>query len=90
MNVAEILDWSVALVPVLLMALVFTWLDVFKLMSPWEMIACLLLGMFAALVAWPVSGRMLDTLPMGYSTYSRLVAPWIEEGLKALAISLCS
>ena len=80
MNVAEILDWSVALVPVLLMALVFTWLDVFKLMSPWEMIACLLLGMFAALVAWPVSGRMLDTLPMGYSIYSRLVAPWIEEG----------
>lgn len=88
MNFAEILDWSVALVPVLLMALVFTWLDVFKLMSPWEMIACLLLGMFAALVAWPVSGRMLDTLPMGYSTYSRLVAPWIEEGLKALAIAL--
>jgi RsiW-degrading membrane proteinase PrsW (M82 family) len=87
-NLAEILDWSVALVPVLLMALVFTWLDVFKLMSPWEMIACLLLGMVAALAAWPVSGQMLDTLPMGYSFYSRMVAPWIEEALKGLALAL--
>lgn len=88
MNLAEILDWSVALVPVLLMALIFTWLDVFKLMSPWEMIGCLLLGTVAALVAWPISGRMLDTLPIGYSFYSRMVAPWIEEALKGLALAL--
>ena len=40
----ELIDWAVALVPVLLMALLFAWLDVFKLMSVWEMIACLLLG----------------------------------------------
>ncbi len=88
MNLAEIFDWSVALVPVLLMALLFAWLDVFKLMSPWEMIGCLLLGMVAALAAWPVSGQMLDTLPMGYSFYSRIVAPWIEEALKGLALAL--
>lgn len=88
MNPAELLDWSVALIPVLIMALLFAWLDVFKLMSPWEMIACLLLGMVAALVAWPISGRMLDTLPIGYSFYSRIVAPWIEEALKGLALTL--
>ena len=74
----ELIDWSVALIPVLLMAGLFAWLDVFKLMSPWEMIGCLLLGCVAALIAWPVSGQMLDTLPMGYSFYSRIVAPWIE------------
>ena len=84
----EILDWSVALIPVLLMAVLFAWLDVFKLMSPWEMIGCLLLGMVAALVAWPLSGQMLDTLPMGYSFYSRIVAPWIEEALKGIALAL--
>ena len=67
MTLADILDWPIALIPVLVMALLFAWLDVCKLMSPWEMIACLLLGMVAALAAWPVSGRMLDTLPMGYS-----------------------
>ena len=88
MNPAEIFDWSVALVPVLLMALLFAWLDVFKLMSVWEMIGCLLLGMVAALAAWPISGRMLDTLPIGYSFYSRMVAPWIEEALKGLALAL--
>lgn len=88
MTAAEFLDWSVALVPVLLMAILFAWLDVFKLMSPWEMIACVLLGMVAALAAWPVSGQMLDTLPMGYSFYSRIVAPWIEEALKGLALAL--
>jgi RsiW-degrading membrane proteinase PrsW (M82 family) len=88
MNPAEILDWSVALVPVVLMASLFAWLDVFKLMSVWEMMGCLLLGMVAALVAWPISGRMLDTLPIGYSFYSRMVAPWIEEALKGLTLAL--
>ena len=53
------------------MAVLFAWLDVFKLMSVWEMIGCLLLGAVAALLAWPLSGQMLDTLPMGYSFYSR-------------------
>ena len=84
----EPVDWAVALIPVLGMALLFAWLDVFKLMSPWEMIACLLLGAVAALVAWPISGRMLDTLPIGYSFYSRMIAPWIEEALKGAALAL--
>jgi RsiW-degrading membrane proteinase PrsW (M82 family) len=87
MNPAEILDWSVALIPVLVMAMLFAWLDVFKLMSGWEMIALLLLGAAAALLAWPISGRMLDTLPIGYSFYSRIVAPWIEEALKGIALA---
>jgi RsiW-degrading membrane proteinase PrsW (M82 family) len=84
----EPVDWAVALIPVLGMAVLFAWLDVFKLMSPWEMIGCLLLGAVAALIAWPISGRMLDTLPIGYSFYSRLIAPWIEEALKGAALAL--
>ncbi len=88
MSAAELLDWSVALVPVLVMAALFAWLDVFKLMSVWEMIGCVLLGTVAALAAWPLAGQMLDTLPMGYSFYSRIVAPWIEEALKGVALAL--
>ena len=84
----ELVDWTVALIPVLMMAALFAWLDVFKLMSVWEMIGCLLLGAVAALAAWPLSGQMLDTLPMGYSFYSRIVAPWIEEALKGIALAL--
>ncbi len=86
--IAEWIDWSLALVPVLLMAALFAWLDVFKLMSKAEMIGLLLLGGAAALAAWPISGQMLDHLPMGFSFYSRVVAPWIEEALKGLAVVL--
>jgi RsiW-degrading membrane proteinase PrsW (M82 family) len=86
--IAEALDWSVALVPVLLMVLLFSWLDVFKVMAPREMVGPLIMGGFAALVAWPISGQLLDNLPMGYSFYSRVVAPWIEEALKTLPIAL--
>jgi len=88
MILAEIFDWSIALVPVLLMAALFAWLDVFKLMSVREMLGLLLLGAVAALIAWPVSGRVLDNLPMGYSFYSRMVAPWIEEALKGAALAV--
>ena len=88
MNIAEVIDWSLALVPVLLMAALFAWLDIFKLMSVWEMLGLLLLGGVTALAAWPISGQMLDALPMGFSFYSKMVAPWIEEALKGLAIVL--
>ena len=86
MLVAEIIDWSVALVPVLVMVGLFIWLDVFKLMTIWETLGLLLLGALAALAAYPVSGVFLDQLPLGFSTYSRFAAPWIEELLKGLVI----
>jgi RsiW-degrading membrane proteinase PrsW (M82 family) len=82
----EIIDWSVALLPVLLMLALFIWLDVFKLMSLLETVGLLLLGAVAALGAYPLSGVFLDTLPLGFSAYSRFVAPWIEEALKAAMI----
>ena len=88
MIIAETIDWSLALVPVLLMAAVFAWLDVFKLMSKAEMAGLLILGGLTAAVAYPISGQMLDNLPMGFSFYSRVVAPWIEEALKGLAVVL--
>ncbi len=88
MSLAEILNWSVALIPVLVMVVLFAWLDVFKLMAPRELVGPLIMGGFMALVAWPISGQMLDTLPMGYSFYSRMVAPWIEEALKAVPVMI--
>ena len=78
--------WGVALIPVLVMLGLFVWLDAFALMSLKEVLLLLFLGALAALAAWPVSGRLLDTLPIGFSLYSRFVAPWIEEALKALVM----
>lgn len=86
MEVGEIIDWSLALVPVLMLTAAFIWLDVFKLVGLWETVGLLFLGGAAAIVAYPVSGAFLDTLPIGFSTYSRFAAPWIEEALKAIAI----
>ena len=80
------IDWLLALVPALLMVGLFVWLDVFKLMSLKEILLLLLLGGATALLAYPISGRLIDQLPLGFSFYSRFVAPWIEEGLKALAL----
>jgi RsiW-degrading membrane proteinase PrsW (M82 family) len=85
---AEAAHWGLALVPVLVLLALFVWLDAFKLMSFREIVLLLLLGGLAALAAWPVAGRMLDTLPIGYSNYSRFIAPWIEEALKAILMVL--
>jgi RsiW-degrading membrane proteinase PrsW (M82 family) len=84
--VTEGLHWGLALVPVLALLAIFVWLDAFALMSLKEILVLLLLGAIGALVAWPVSGKMLDTLPIGFSFYSRFIAPWIEEAIKALLV----
>jgi RsiW-degrading membrane proteinase PrsW (M82 family) len=84
--VTEALHWGVALIPVLVMLGVFVRLDAFALMSWKEVLVLLVLGAIGALAAYPISGRMLDTLPIGFSLYSRFVAPWIEEAIKAVLI----
>src|SRR5947209_6549927 len=80
---AQAAHWGLAIVPVLALLAVFEWLDAFKLMSRRETLGLLALGAIAALLSYPISGRFLDTLPIGYSAYSRFVAPWLEEALKA-------
>lgn len=80
----EGLHWGVALIPVLVMLGVFIRLDAFALMSRTEVAILLVLGAIGALAAYPISGRMLDTLPIGFSLYSRFIAPWIEEAIKAV------
>jgi RsiW-degrading membrane proteinase PrsW (M82 family) len=86
MDIGTIINWLLALTPVLILVLAFLWLDVFHLLS-WRAIAWLLvLGGTTALVSYPISGSALDALPIGFSNYSRFVAPWIEEALKGLVV----
>jgi len=82
----EGLHWGLALLPVLVLLAVFVWLDAFALMSFKEIAVLLVLGGLGAVAAYPVSGKMLDTLPIGFSLYSRFIAPWIEEAIKALIV----
>src|SRR5207237_2820580 len=53
-----------------------------------ELLLLLVLGGIAAVAVYPISGRLIDTLPIGFSNYSRFVAPWIEEAFKAAIIIL--
>ncbi|MES2135526.1 MAG: PrsW family glutamic-type intramembrane protease [Pseudomonadota bacterium] len=78
--------WGLALVPVLVLLAVFIWLDAFALMRLREVLVLLVLGGLAAVAAYPISGRMIDTLPIGFNFYSRFIAPWIEEALKAIVM----
>jgi len=86
MGIEALLAWSLALVPVLVLTGVFIWLDAFKLVTFWEVMGLLLLGGLVAGATYPLSGAFLDTLPIGFSAYSRFVAPWIEEALKAVVV----
>jgi RsiW-degrading membrane proteinase PrsW (M82 family) len=86
MGLETLVAWSFALVPVLVMTAVFIWLDVFKLVTLWETMGLLALGGLVAAAAYPLSGVFLDQLPIGFSLYSRFVAPWIEEALKAIVV----
>ena len=84
--VAEFAHWGIALVPVLVMLAIFVWLDAFELMSFREILLLLVLGGFSAVAVYPISGRLIDTLPIGFSGYSRFVAPWLEEASKAVVM----
>src|SRR5687768_7682396 len=86
MEIDVILSWSLALVPVLVLTAVFIWLDIFKLVTFRETMGLLLLGGLVAGATYPLSGAFLDRLPIGFTTYSKFVAPWIEEALKALVV----
>lgn len=86
MLTTSVAHWAIALLPVLVLLLVFDRLDALKLVTLRELAGLLVLGAIAALMAWPISGRVLDALPIGFSTYSRFVAPWDEEALKAMMI----
>jgi RsiW-degrading membrane proteinase PrsW (M82 family) len=82
--VTQAAHWGLALIPVLVLLAVFVRLDAFKLMSLKEVLLLLFVGGVSAIAAYPVSGRLLDALPIGFSMYSRFVAPWIEEAIKAI------
>ena len=88
MLLVQAVHWAVALIPVLILLSIFVWLDAFALMTVLEVLVLLAIGGVAAGVAYPISGRFIDILPIGFSNYSRFIAPWIEEALKGVGIVL--
>lgn len=77
---------AVALAPVIVLVVAFERLDVFRLVSTGTVIVYLLAGATLAALSYVSNAHVLDGLPIGFTDYSRYVAPVIEELMKALPI----
>ncbi len=86
------MDWhllaklAVALSPVVILLTVFERLDVFRLVSVGSLAAYTTAGAVVAAASYVANNHILDGLPIGFTDYSRFVAPVVEETLKALII----
>lgn len=76
----------IALAPVFVLLVVFDRLDAFNLISFREILFLLLVGGSLAALSFLANIRVMDGFPIGFSNYSRYVAPVIEETMKATPI----
>ena len=78
----------VSLLPVLLFLLVLVWLDSYKLVSMRVVVAIVVCGVAVALGCYYMNGWLIGRLGLDLPSYSRYVAPAVEEIAKALVIVL--
>ena len=76
----------VAISPVVVLIVLFEGLDAFRLVSTGAVVAYLLIGAILAAIGYTSNGHVMDGLPIGFTDYSRYVAPPIEESLKAVVV----
>ena len=81
---ADILRPALALLPVAAFLAVLVVLDSYKLVRLRAVVGVVLAGMLAAGLAYAVNGALLPQI--SFATYTRYIAPLIEEALKALVI----
>ncbi len=86
MDAALVTKVLVAFGPALVLLFVFDRLDVFNLISSRDIALLLGAGGSLAALSFLANWRVMDGFPIGFSAYSRYVAPLIEEGLKAAPI----
>ncbi|HET7366417.1 MAG TPA: PrsW family glutamic-type intramembrane protease [Burkholderiales bacterium] len=82
---ADVLRPALALLPVAAFLAVLVLLDSYKLVRLRAVVAVVLAGMLVACVAYALNGALLAHID--FRTYTRYVAPPIEEALKALVIA---
>jgi RsiW-degrading membrane proteinase PrsW (M82 family) len=77
---------AVGLLPVLLFLLALIYLDSYKLIRPRWVAGALVAGCVLAAACWLVDAALESRLQLPVATYSRYVAPVVEEFAKALLI----
>lgn len=86
------MDWDliikavIAASPVLILLFAFDRFDLFNLISLRWIAVLVLLGGSVAALSFLVNWRVMDGFPIGLSSYSRYIAPPIEEALKGLLV----
>lgn len=77
---------AVGLLPVLLFLAVLLWLDSYKLVGMKKVLAAIGAGALVAAGCYGINLALLGTLPVDFTTYSRFIAPVVEEALKGALI----
>lgn len=77
---------AMAVLPVLAFLSALLWLDSYKLVSLRAVLATMGAGAVVAAGCYGVNLALLGALPVDFGTYSRLVAPFVEEALKGVII----
>jgi protease PrsW len=77
---------AVGLLPVLLFLAVLLWLDSYKLVGMRKVLAAIGAGALVAAGCYGINLALLGAFPMDFTTYSRFIAPVVEEALKGALI----
>ncbi|MDB5873746.1 MAG: hypothetical protein JWQ07_3188 [Ramlibacter sp.] len=78
---------AIALTPALFFLLALVYLDSYKLTSLRSVLVVLIAGAAMAGIAFFCNGALIRATGLDVVTYSRTVAPWVEETLKALIVA---
>jgi len=86
MNPETFLRAPVGLLPVLVFLTVLVYMDSYKLVSLRTVLTVIFFGCLTAVAAYFINPLIIDQLEVGFLSYSRYVAPVVEEALKALVM----
>ncbi len=86
MNLDFLIHAVLGLLPVCCFLAALMYLDSYKLIPMRWILGTIALGCIAAIVSYPINGFSLEWLDIEFSSYSRYIAPFVEETLKALVI----
>ena len=81
-----ILHALLALLPVCCFLAALVYLDSYKLVPLKWVVGVILLGAGVAILSYPINVMFLERLDIGFTAYTRYVAPPLEEALKALIV----
>jgi RsiW-degrading membrane proteinase PrsW (M82 family) len=86
MNLDFLIHAVLGLLPVCCFLAALMYLDSYKLIPMRWILGTIALGCIAAIISYPINAFSLEWLDIEFSSYSRYIAPFIEEALKGLVI----